>query len=198
MDFMTELCRLDEKKIILASQSPRRITILRELGLHFIVSPAYIDESITHYSDPVDYARQLAYRKGSVVWQRERADLVIAADTVVTIDHQILEKPGNPEAAREMLRRLSGRTHRVITALALFFSEGEILDHESTRVTFYPLTDPEIELYLQTEEPFDKAGAYAIQGGAALFVQKIEGDFYNVVGFPVAKFYQHLKKIFLF
>ncbi|NOX36978.1 MAG: septum formation protein Maf [Calditrichaeota bacterium] len=195
---MTELCQLTGKKIILASQSPRRITILRELGLHFIVSPAQIDESITRYSDPVDYARQLAYRKGLVVWQREKADLVIAADTVVTIDHQILEKPRNQEEARQMLRQLSGRTHTVITALALFYSEGEILDHESTRVTFYPLTDPEIELYLQTEEPFDKAGAYAIQGGAAIFVQKIEGDFYNVVGFPVGKFYQHLKKIFLF
>ncbi len=197
MDFLTELCQLSGKNIILASQSPRRIRLLRELGLHFRVSPPRVEEVIHTYSDPFDYARQLAYQKGLYVWQRESADLVIAADTVVTIDHQILEKPRNPAEARNMLATLSGRSHQVITALALFYQAGHILDHDTTTVSFYPLSESEIEIYLQTDEPFDKAGAYAIQGGAALFVRKIEGDFYNVVGFPVAKFYQHLKQIFL-
>ncbi len=193
--FLTEFLGLDKKRIILASQSPRRIQLLRDLGVEFEIQPAAIDESLQQITDPVELARKLAYEKAHVVAQRVEYDLIIAADTVVTLGNQIFPKPSSREDARTMLQHLQGKTHQVITGLALLTPERAVIDHGITRVTFYPMSDLEIDFYLNTQEPFDKAGAYAIQGKAAVFIEKIEGDFFNVVGFPVGKFFQHLKQM---
>ncbi len=194
--FLTEFLKLGQKRIVLASQSPRRIQLLRDLGLEFEIHPAAIDENLEQVTDPVELARKLALEKAHVVAERVEGDLIIAADTLVTLDHHIFPKPQSREEAFHMLETLQGKTHFVITGLALVTPETTIVDHGSTAVTFYPMSREEIEFYLTTQEPFDKAGAYAIQGKAAVFIERIEGDFYNVVGFPVGKFFQHLKELF--
>ena len=122
-------------------------------------------------------------------------DLIIAADTIVTLDGHIFEKPSGHIQAEQMLRQLSNRTHEVISGFCLLTHDDKILDHQTSRVTFYKLSDPEIEMYLSSDEPFDKAGAYGIQGFASLFIKKLEGCYFNVVGFPLGKFYQHLKEL---
>lgn len=195
MKFMTRVCALEDKKIILASQSPRRIEMLRAAGLQFEVCPAEVDESPIHYSDEIDYVRHNALEKATYVWAKHSADLVIAADTIVVKDGRIFEKPLNADDARSTLRILGGAVHEVVTGFCLKTVQQEILDEESTRVTFYPLSEEEIEAYLATGEAYDKAGGYGMQGLAGLFIRKIEGCYYNVVGFPLAKFYQHLKDL---
>ncbi len=195
MLFLTELLQAHDRKIILASQSPRRIEILRSVGLRFTIRPALINEDPGKVADEFDYVRTLAAQKAEWVWQRNDADLVIAADTIVVKDGQIFEKPGNREEARETLRKFSGAAHTVVTGLHLKTRRSEILDHEETRVHFYPLSEAEIEIYLNSGESFDKAGGYGIQGFASVFVQKVEGCYFNVVGFPLGKFYQHLKSL---
>ena len=191
--FISQLCGLEDKKVVLASQSPRRIELLRHNGLMFDIYPVDGEETVQSYTDAIDYARQLARWKAEWVWQRVTADLVIAADTIVVKDNEIFGKPGNENEAREILRTLSNATHEVITALCLISAQQEIVDHEVTEVTFYPLSDVEIESYLASGEPFDKAGAYGIQGLAGLFVKRIEGCYFNVMGFPLGRFYQRLK-----
>jgi len=192
--FLSDLCHLKEKKIILASESPRRKSMLENVGLDFQVVPARVEE-IYQGSDPIDYAIMNAQKKAKLVSKKVPYHLIIAADTVVALDGKIYEKPIDRNDARRMLEELSGKTHRVITGFCLLTQIQEIKDHEETRVTFYELTDAEIEAYLDSGEPFDKAGAYGIQGYASLFVQKVEGCYFNVVGFPLAKFHQRLKQI---
>ncbi len=195
--FLTEFLGVQHRRIILASQSPRRIQLLRDLGLTFEIHPAAIDETIPRVANPVEMARKLAFEKANAVFQRVGGDLVIGADTLVTLDGKIFPKPESVADARRMLQTLQGKTHEVVTGLALVTPVETVIDHGSTRVTFFPMSDAEIDFYLATQEPFDKAGAYAIQGKAAVFIEKIEGDFFNVVGFPVGKFFQHLKRLFL-
>lgn len=197
MKFITLLCQLEEKKIVLASQSPRRIELLRSVGLEFEIYPPQTEEKIRPGMSPVEYVRHNAGEKAHWVAGHVDADLVIAADTVVTMDGRIFEKPAGHRQAEEMLRRLSNRTHRVVTGFCLLGREREIVDHEDTAVAFYPLSDREIEMYLQSDEPFDKAGAYGIQGFAALFIRELKGCYFNVMGFPLGKFYQHLKNFSL-
>ena len=192
--FLSELCNLKEKKIILASESPRRKTMLETVGLNFQVVPARVEE-IYQDSDPVDYAIMNAWKKAELVSGKVPYDLIIAADTVVALDGKIYEKPIDRNDARRMLKELSGKTHRVITGFGLLTHSQELRDYDETRVSFYELSDAEIEVYLDSGEPFDKAGAYGVQGYASLFVQKVEGCYFNVVGFPLAKFYQRLKQI---
>lgn len=192
-NFISRLCHLEDKKIVLASGSPRRIELLRRNGLVFEVNPAEIKESVPDYTDAGDYARQLARKKAEWVWERVSADLVIAADTVVVMAGDIIEKPRDDADARRILKRLSDATHEVITAFCLRSRFQEVVDEEITSVTFYPLSDREIEAYLASGEPFDKAGAYGIQGLAGLFVKRIEGCYFNVMGFPLGSFYQRLK-----
>ncbi len=194
--FLSTFLGIEQQRIILASQSPRRIQLLRDLGLNFEIHPAAIKETIPPGADPIELARKLAYEKAHAVYQRVGGDLVIAADTLVTLEGHIFPKPESVADATRMLQTLQGTTHEVITGLALITPQTLILDHGITRVTFYPMSDAEIAFYLTTQEPFDKAGAYAIQGKAAVFIEKIEGDFFNVVGFPVGKFFQHLKRLF--
>lgn len=181
--------------MILASQSPRRIELMREAGFDIRVHPADIDESPRPHEDPLELVRRLARMKAeAVVPEAETGELVLAADTIVTIDGTVLGKPRDAEDARRMLRLLSGRTHRVATGVCLARTatdvQGELSDSfvAVTDVTFYPLSDDEIDRYVRTGEPLDKAGAYGIQGaGGRLLVHSIAGDYYNVVGLPVAE-----------
>ncbi|MEL6820973.1 MAG: Maf family protein [Calditrichota bacterium] len=195
MKFLNELLHLNEKKIVLASQSPRRVELLRNIGLSFEIHPAGIDENPKHYHDEIDYARQNASNKARWISDRVNADLIISADTIVAMDGQIFEKPASREEAAATLKRLSNNTHQVISAFCLLTNQTEITDHAVTEVTFNPLSGHEIEAYLNSGEPFDKAGAYGIQGLASIFIKEIKGCYYNVMGFPLAQFYQHLKKL---
>ncbi len=195
MKFISILCRLENKKIILASQSPRRIELLRSVGLDFDIYPSNIEEKIGPGMSPREYVEHNASKKGNWVAEHTSYDMIIAADTVVTLDGRIFEKPDNRKQARDMLEQLSNKTHQVITGFSLLTPKQQIIDHEITDVTFYDLSQEEIEMYLRSDEPFDKAGAYGIQGLASLFIRQIAGCYFNVVGFPLAKFYHHLKRL---
>jgi len=176
-------------KLILASASPRRRALLSQLGTPFIVLPADIDERYHAGEAPRDYVIRMSRTKAQqVAWQYPDA-WVLGADTIVTIDDRILGKPKDAAEAAAMLSTLSGRVHAVMTGLALVRQEqGYIaLETVSTRVFFRSLSEADISAYIATEEPFDKAGAYAIQGRAGVFVQRYEGCYTNVVGLPVQR-----------
>jgi septum formation protein len=172
-------------ELVLASQSPRRSELLRNAGIPFQARPANVDETLRMGEEAVEYVRRLAREKAMAV----EGDLVLGADTVVVIDGQILGKPADAEDATRMLRLLSGREHQVITGIFLR-ARDTIVDHEITQVWFSDLTEREIADYVASGEPMDKAGAYAIQGLASRFVERIEGSYSNVVGLPVARIYQ--------
>ena len=178
--------------LILASQSPRRRELLGRITEQFIVRPTGCDESFT-CADPAEHARQLALRKcAAAVAESASEDAVIAADTVVFLEGVLLEKPGSKAEARAMLRRLSGHTHIVCTGVAVAY-KGETRSFvQQTRVTFHEMSDSLIDWYVASGEPMDKAGAYGIQGKGALLVEGIEGDYFNVVGLPVAPLYRLL------
>ncbi|UCF62741.1 MAG: septum formation protein Maf [bacterium] len=195
MKFITLLCDLEHKKIVLASQSPRRIELLRSVGLEFEIYPPRIEEKSLPGFSPEDHVCHVASEKAHWVAKHVNYDMIIAADTIVTLDGHIFEKPSGHRQAEQMLKELSDRTHDVITGFCLLTPEEKVIDYEKTRVTFYKLSDSEIEMYLNSDEPFDKAGAYGIQGFASLFIRQLEGCYFNVVGFPLGKFYQHLKKL---
>jgi len=173
-------------RIVLASASPRRRELLRQLGVEFDIVVPDIDEMPIGREDPVRYVRRLAEAKALAVAAQVDSDaLIIAADTTVDLGGDILGKPVDADEARSMLRRLSARTHRVHTGVAL--RVGELVRSEvvTSLVTFTPLTDSTIEWYVGTGEPLDKAGAYAIQGSGGVFVQRVRGSVSNVVGLPL-------------
>ena len=189
-------------KIILASASPRRRELLDQIGVCFAVQPACGEEKITS-ADPKKVVEELSAQKAAEVadTQKEGDWLVIGADTVVSCKGQILGKPGSEENAFRMLAMLEGNTHEVYTGVTLirikkesghFYQESRTFS-EGTDVSFYPMTEREICDYIATGEPMDKAGAYGIQGKAAIFVKGIRGDYNNVVGLPIARLYQELK-----
>ena len=180
--------------LILASQSPRRKEILAQAGLSFLAVPAQVEEQPLPGEDVCAYVRRLARAKAEAV-RGAPDDIVLGADTVVVIDNQILGKPSSAADAAQMLKRLSGRQHLVVTGICLKASVGAVVDEETTRVRFVPLSDREIEDYVSSGEPMDKAGAYAIQGRASRFIDRIEGCYFNVVGLPIALVYKHLKRI---
>jgi septum formation protein len=175
--------------LILASASPRRRELLAQLGLAFRVIPADIEERQLPGEEARTYALRVAEAKARHLAQRFPDALVLGADTVVVLDQQILGKPGSIEVARHMLTCLSGRQHIVLTALALLQDCRQFarLDTVNTLVRFRRLSQAEIEQYLTTDEPFDKAGAYAIQGHAAAFVETFEGCYTNVIGLPLQR-----------
>jgi septum formation protein len=175
--------------VVLASASPRRRELLARLSWPFTIIPADVEELHHPGEAPLAYVVRLAQTKAAQIAQRLPDALVLGADTVVVLDNQILGKPENVAHARQMLTRLSGRQHTVITGLALLQQRRQLvsLDSVSTRVRFRPLSRQEIEHYIATEEPFDKAGAYAIQGQAAAFVASIDGCYTNVVGLPLQR-----------
>ena len=183
-------------KFILASKSPRRREILKTINLDFKIIPSTIDESqILIDKNPKKYCLQLAKLKSKDISNRYHNYTVIGADTIVVIRDQILNKPKSLQDAKRMLSLLSDKTHQVITAVSIRNKELNIKEDfiETTSVTFYKLTDDEILKYIDTYRPFDKAGSYGIQDGSNKFVKKITGSYHNIVGFPIAKFYQILK-----
>jgi septum formation protein len=179
--------------LILASQSPRRSEILRQAGIAFVVKPANVDESLLPAESPRQYVLRLAQSKAAAI-EAAGADVVLAADTVVVIDGQILGKPRDPADALRMLEMLSGREHQVLTGVCLRCGAETILDLAVTRVWFLPVAHADLEAYVATREPMDKAGAYAIQGLASKFIQRIEGSYTNVVGLPIELVREHLRK----
>ncbi len=185
--------------LILASRSPRRRKLLQQLGLDFEVHPSDLDEKATNHRLPEQLVEQLALEKARRVATRFPEALTLGADTIVVLDGEVLNKPADEAEARAMLRRLSGRTHTVYTGVALIHpgSQREIVDYEATRVTFAPLSDAEIDAYVATGSPLDKAGAYGIQDDyGAVFIRRIEGDYYNVVGLPLHRLYCMLRNYF--
>ncbi|HEX7177435.1 MAG TPA: Maf family protein [Pyrinomonadaceae bacterium] len=182
--------------LVLASASPRRAEILRAVGWPFEASPADVDESRREGEEAVAYVRRLARAKAEAVARTRLFGLVLGADTVVVLDGEVLGKPRDASDARRMLRALGGRWHEVLTGVALVRAESGrcVVGHEQTRVRFGELSEAEIDEYVRTGEPADKAGAYAIQGRAALFIEGIEGDFWNVVGLPVRLVYRLVRE----
>lgn len=172
--------------LILASASPRRQELLRAVGIPFTVEPADIDESPIVGESPRACAERLAREKADAIHRVRPSDLVLGADTVVAFDGQILGKPQDAQDAARMLRALSGRTHEVITGVCVVVpGMAPHVRSETTRVTMREVTESEIRDYVGTGEPMDKAGAYAIQGGAGRWITQVDGDYENVVGLPV-------------
>ena len=174
-------------KYILASASPRRRELLQKITTDFIVDPAEIDETIPDEVRGEFAPVFLAAQKAEALSEKYPCDLIIAADTAVFYDGEILGKPRDKADAVRMLRLLSGQTHKVVTGCCLMKGSASATFSEESLVTFYPLTDREIDEYVATDEPLDKAGAYGIQGKGALLIQGIEGDYFNVVGLPIAR-----------
>jgi len=188
---------INTKNMVLASQSPRRAQLLKLIGFNFQVCPSHIDEDWKHINDPVRHVLELSLAKAKEIANSLEFGLVIGADTIVVLDGKILGKPANKKEAAEMLTLLSGKTHQVYTGFAIVEIPGGNIssDYEVTNVHFRELNDWEIQGYINTKSPFDKAGAYGIQDQSAVFADRIDGCFYNVVGFPVTKFYLKLLKM---
>jgi MAF protein len=179
--------------IVLASGSPRRGEILTNAGMAFVRQvPANVDETPLSGELPRDYVERLAREKAASVEAKE-IEIVLGADTTVVIDGMILGKPSSPADAARMLRLLSGRSHDVITGICLRSARRQIVDAAITRVWFAALSDDEIETYVASGEPMDKAGAYGIQGLASKFVERIDGCYFNVMGLPIALVWKHLR-----
>jgi nucleoside triphosphate pyrophosphatase len=178
--------------LILASKSPRRREILQSAGIEFEVRVVDVPEIRRSGEAPVEYVRRLAKQKAAAV-QRNDSETVLGADTIVLVVNEVFEKPRDTDDAKRMLRRLSGREHQVTTGICLIAPKGEVVDSETTSVRFTPLTDAEIDAYIASGEPMDKAGAYAIQGLASKFIDRVDGDYFNVMGLPVARVYKHMK-----
>jgi len=188
---------LREKRIVLASASPRRASLFELAGFRFEVQPSEINERDEVYTIPEVQVLELSQKKAWKVAETTKDGLVIGADTIVVLDGRTLGKPENADNARAMLRDLSGRTHIVFTGFTIIEQPaGEIVsDYERTEVTFRALSDSEIDAYVETGSPLDKAGAYGIQDHGALFVSKVSGCFYNVMGFPLSRFYVRLREM---
>lgn len=182
--------------VILASQSPRRQQLLSLICNDFSIEPADIDETVGENMEVEQIPEYLAVKKAEHIFKKGHSDdIVIGCDTGVFIDGDMLGKPQNKDNAVKMLSALSGRVHKVITGCAIFSKNRKISFSQTTFVEFYTLTKAEIEEYVNTGEPMDKAGAYGIQGKGATLVKEIKGDFYNVVGLPVALLNKHLKML---
>ena len=182
--------------VILASQSPRRRELLGQMGFSFTVRPAKGEELPHPELTPAQLVEELARQKAlEVSAEAEADDVVVAADTVVAVDGTVLGKPRDRAHAAEMLSALSGREHTVYTGVAVKRGETLLVEHEATQVRFRPLTEREIDLYIQTGEPMDKAGSYGIQGYGALLVEGIRGDYFNVVGLPICRLGRMLAQV---
>lgn len=185
-------------RIILASQSPRRFELMHFITDQFEVIPSdFPERDVEYLGDPEAYCRELAFRKAKCVAEKYPQDLTIGSDTLVVIDKEILNKPQDRNDARQMIARMQGNVHEVITSFALLSPSRqiELVDHVATKVRFAPMTEREIENYLDQGDFMGKAGAYAIQGAAAKYVEGVEGDYYTVVGLPVARLYKELKNL---
>ena len=180
--------------LILASQSPRRKELLSLFHIPFSVQVADIDEAMDPGKDPAQEVARVSRAKAEAI-PRGKDDVVIAADTIVVLDGQVLGKPVSEDHAISMLTALSGKDHQVMTGVTVARGETLLTHTEITHIHFRELSDREIDAYIRTGEPMDKAGSYGIQGGAALFAQKMNGDYYNVMGLPVCRLYLMLQQI---
>ncbi len=181
-------------QLILASQSPRRRELMGLFRRPFIVRVADVDEAMDPEKRPFDEVARVSRAKALAI-PREKDDVVVAADTIVVCCGQTLGKPRTKDEAFEMLSLLSGRDHQVMTGMTVLRGEKEVTCTEVTDIHFRRLTDKEIQNYIATGEPMDKAGAYGIQGGAALFAEKMVGDYYNVMGLPVCRLHEILRQL---
>ena len=181
-------------RIILASKSPRRRELMEMLKLPFEIIVSDIDEQIDYDNDLVKEIEKLSFQKADAVYQENKDALVIGSDTIVKIGNDVLGKPKSVEQAKQMLRELSDNTHEVVTGVTIICNDQVETFSSVANVTFYPLSDEEIDEYVRTNEPMDKAGSYAIQGDGAKFIRSIEGDFYTIVGLPIGELYHRLKK----
>jgi septum formation protein len=177
-------------KLILASGSPRRAEILTSVGWEFTKIVPDIDESEVPGESPEDYVQRLAREKAEAVARKNNESVILAADTTVVIDDQIIGKPVDMEDARRMLRLLSGKGHEVLTGVAVLVDGDMRIGLQRTGVKFAELTEAEVNFLAEMGDPLDKAGAYAVQAQAALFIEGIEGDYWNVVGLPISLVYR--------
>jgi septum formation protein len=186
-----------EPRIILASASPRRAELLSQIGVDFEPAPSQVQERPHLDEPPPDYITRIARAKVIAVARQREAGLVIGADTVVVLDGELLGKPEDEADARRMLSQLSGRWHAVMTGVALYdvATRREVADYDKTLVKFAQLTEKEVEWYINSGEPMDKAGAYGIQGLGALFVEEIAGNYCNVVGLPIPLVYRLARRL---
>ena len=186
-------------KIILASESKRRKDLLKLLNFDFITIAANIDESKIFNLNlkPEEACTELAFLKAKKVSLKNNDKIVIGGDTIVVVGNEVLGKPSDKVSAFKMLNKLSNKTHEVITGISIQYKNKDIVSnfHEKTYVTFNKLNNDDINYYINNNHPYDKAGSYGIQDWSSIFVKKIEGCFYNVVGFPISKFYFNFKKL---
>lgn len=184
--------------IILASASPRRKEILKNANVKFEIMASSIEELTLDSESPCQMVMRLAFEKGIDIASRQKSDLVISADTIVVLDNTILGKPKDEIEARKMITSLSGRTHQVITGISLINLDNnkKIIDYVISNVKFKNLSEEDINDYIRTKESLDKAGAYGIQGYGALLVEEIQGDYFNIVGLPISRLSDLLKKHF--
>lgn len=173
-------------RLVLASASPRRRELLTQIGLQFDVIPAHIDETRRVSEAPPTYVQRLALEKAQAIHALHPGVFVLGADTTVEIDGHALEKPADRTDAERMLRALLGRVHHVHTGIALLSQHGQRTHLETTSVVFDPIAEADLQRYLDSGEPYDKAGAYGIQGYAARWIPRIDGDYFNVMGLPLA------------
>ena len=181
-------------QLILASASPRRKELLSLFGIPFVIRVADIDETMDPEKAPFDEVARVSRRKAMAV-QAQPGDVVIAADTIVVCEGKVLGKPKDKEEASQMLNLLSGRDHQVMTGCTVLRGSESETFTDVTDLHFRPLSQKEIDRYIASGEPMDKAGAYGIQGGAALFCEKMNGDYYNVMGLPVCRLWQTLRRV---
>jgi septum formation protein len=185
-------------RLILASASPRRAELLAAARIPFEVRPVEVDESPRDGEPPAEYAVRVARDKAAAFGPVPQGAVVLTADTTVVVDGEILGKPADAADATRMLRRLSGRWHEVLSAVAICCPGEATTGLDSSRVRFLPLSEDEVRWYIATGEPFGKAGAYAIQGLASRFIDRVEGSYSNVVGLPVSRVYRELERLGFF
>ncbi len=181
------------KELILASSSPRRQELLKQVNIPFQIRTANVDESVIQTTNPIEKVKQLAELKGQAIPFQHKNEVILAADTIVAHNERIFEKPKDKEEAYYMMSTFSGNSHDVYTGVLIRSDEKEVIFVEKTKVEFWPLTDEEIKWYISTDDPYDKAGGYGIQSLGSIFVKQIVGDYYNVMGLPISKVVRKLR-----
>ncbi len=187
---------LKNQDIILASRSPRRAFLLEQVGLKFEQIPSHIEENLNGML-PDEFVLHYSLKKAEEIQKTHSNSLIIGADTIVVLNNKIIGKPQNDEEAFQILKKLSGKCHEVLTGVSILFHDSQISDIAKTKVFFKLIADEDIKEYISTGEPMDKAGAYGIQGYGSQFIDKIDGCYFNVMGFPIPLFYEMIKKVTL-